>query len=64
VVHADTSSYIALTNVTVDWQHGSAQCLSGKDLVGYYFLSVSKDGFVPMSIKLSSEARLGNVVFQ
>jgi hypothetical protein len=64
VVHADTSSYIALTNVTADWQYESAQCLSGKDLVGYYFLSVSKDGFVPMSIKPASEARLGNAVFQ
>jgi hypothetical protein len=38
--------------------------MSGKDLIGYDFLSISKEGFVPMSIKLASKARLGNVVFQ
>jgi hypothetical protein len=60
----DASAYIALANTTADWQHGSAQCLSGSDLMGYDFLSVSKEGFVPMSIKPVSEARLSNVVFQ
>jgi hypothetical protein len=63
-VHANASTYIALANATADWQHGSAQCLSGKDLIGYDFLSVSKELFVPMSIKPASEAWLGNVVFQ
>jgi hypothetical protein len=29
LVHADGSTYIALADATVDWQHGSAQCLSG-----------------------------------
>jgi hypothetical protein len=42
-----------------DWQHGSTQCLSGKDLTGYDFLSVSKDGFVPKSVQLASGTRLG-----
>jgi hypothetical protein len=64
VVHADVSSYIALADVTADWQHGSARCLSGRDLTGYVFLSVSKKGFVPMSVKPAFEAQLGNVVFQ
>jgi hypothetical protein len=59
-VHADASAYIALA----DWQHGSAQCLSGKDLTGYDFLSVSKEGFVFVSIKPASEARLSNIIFQ
>jgi hypothetical protein len=63
VVHMDASAYIALADATVDWQHGSAQCLSGKDLTGYDFLSVSKEGFVPVSVKPTSEARLDNVVF-
>jgi hypothetical protein len=35
VAHADASAYITLANATTDWQHGSAQCLSGKDLIGY-----------------------------
>jgi hypothetical protein len=63
VVHADASAYIALADATADWQHGGAQCLSGRDLTGYDFLSISKEGFVPVSIKLTSEARLDNVVF-
>jgi hypothetical protein len=64
VVHADVLAYIALADATADWQHGSIQCLSEKDLTCYDFLSVSKEGFVSVSIKLASEARLGNVVFQ
>jgi hypothetical protein len=64
IVHADASAYIALADVMTDWQHGSAQCLSEKDLTGYDFLSVSNEGFVPMSVKPASEAWLGNVVFQ
>jgi hypothetical protein len=64
VVHVDASAYIGLADATTDWQHGSTQCLSGKDLIGYDFLSVSKEGFVPMSVKLASEARFSNIVFQ
>jgi hypothetical protein len=64
VGHVDLSAYITLADATADWQHGSAQCISGKDLIGYDFLIVSKDGFVLMSVKPASEAQLGNVVFQ
>jgi hypothetical protein len=64
VVHADASAYIALADAIADWQHESAQCLSGKDLTGYDFLSISKNGFVHMSVKSASEDRLDNVVFQ
>jgi hypothetical protein len=60
----DASAYITLADATADWQHGSTQCLSGKDLTGYDFLNVSKEGFVLVSVKPASEARLGNVVFQ
>jgi hypothetical protein len=56
VVHADTLAYITLADATADLQHGSTQYLSGKDLTGYDFLSISKDGFVPMSVKPASEA--------
>jgi hypothetical protein len=45
-------------------RHGGAQCLSGKDLIGYDFFSISTKGFVPVSVKPAFEARLGNVVFQ
>jgi hypothetical protein len=60
VVHTNASAYIALA----DWQHGSAQCLLGKDLICYDFLSVSKEGFVFVFVKPASKAQLGNVVFQ
>jgi hypothetical protein len=64
VVQVDVSTYIALADATADWQHGGTQCMSGRDLTGYDFLSVSKEGFVPVSVKPASEARLGNIVFQ
>jgi hypothetical protein len=64
IVHADALAYIALADATADWQHGSAQCLSGKDLTGYSILSVSKDGFVLVSVKTAFEAQLSNVVLQ
>jgi hypothetical protein len=55
-VHADTSAYIALADAMTNWQHGGAQCLSGRDLTCYDFLSVSKEGFVPVFVKPTSEA--------
>jgi hypothetical protein len=53
-VHADALAYIALGDASADWQHGSAQCLSGRDLLGYNFLSLTRDGFVPLSVQLGS----------
>jgi hypothetical protein len=29
------------------------ECLSSKDLMGYDYISVGKDGFVPISVKLA-----------
>jgi hypothetical protein len=49
-VHVDASAYITLVDATADWQHGSTQCLSGKDLTCYDYLRISKEGFVPVSI--------------
>jgi hypothetical protein len=64
VVHADATAYIALADATPDWQHGSAQYLSRKDLTGYDFLRVFNDGFLPVSVQPASKARLREVVFQ
>jgi hypothetical protein len=47
VVHADALVYIALADAMADWQHGGAQCLSGRDVIGYDFLNLSKEGFGP-----------------
>jgi hypothetical protein len=64
VVHVDALAYTALADATADWQHGSVQCMSGKDLICYNFLSVFKEGFVLVFIKPTFEAQLGNVVFE
>jgi hypothetical protein len=64
VVHADTSTYIALADTTIDYQHGSAQCLLGKDLTDYDFPSIAKNGFVPVSMQPASKAQLSNVIFR
>jgi hypothetical protein len=63
VVHEDSLAYIVLADATTDWQHGSAQCLLEKDLTDYDFLSISKEGFLPVSVKPTFEARVGNVAF-
>jgi hypothetical protein len=60
----NVSVYIALADVMTDWQHGSTQCLPGRDLTGYDFLSISKDGFVPVSVEPTSRTQLRDVVFQ
>jgi hypothetical protein len=59
----DASTYIALADATVNWQHGSTPRLSGKDLTGYDFLNVSKDGFVPVSVQPTFRAQHRGVVF-
>jgi hypothetical protein len=64
VVHVDVLVYITLADAMAHWQHGRAQCPSRKDLTGYNIFSIFNEGFVPVSVKLASEARLGNVVFQ
>jgi hypothetical protein len=60
----DASTYIVLVDATIDWHHGNTQCLLGKDLAGYDFLTVSKDEFVFVSMQSASSARLGDVVLQ
>ena len=62
VVHADTSAFVALADASVDWQHGNVQCLFVQDLPEYDFLSVTRDGFVPVSVQPISSSRLSNVM--
>jgi hypothetical protein len=64
VVHMDALAYIAVDDAPADWHHGSTQCLSRRDLLGYDFLSVTKDRLVPVSIQPVSKAQLNNVGFQ
>jgi hypothetical protein len=48
VVHADALAYITLTDAMTEWQ-------PEEDLIFYDFLSITKDGFVPMSVQLTSK---------
>jgi hypothetical protein len=34
-----------MADASIEWQHGNIQCLSGLDLSGYDFISVSNGSF-------------------
>jgi hypothetical protein len=51
MVQADQDVCIAMTESQVDIQGGKMKCLIGRDLSGYDYVSVDKDGFVPISVK-------------
>jgi hypothetical protein len=51
VVQADEEVCVAVAESQVDILGGKMECLSGKDLMGYDYISVGKDGFVLISVK-------------
>jgi hypothetical protein len=51
VVQADEDVCIAVIESQVDIQGGKMKCLTGRDLMGYDYVSIGKDGFVPISVK-------------
>jgi hypothetical protein len=51
VVQAHEDVCISMTESKVDIQGGKMKCLTGKDLLGYDYVSVGKDGFVLISVK-------------
>jgi hypothetical protein len=51
VVQADEEVCVAVAKSQVGILGGKMECLSGKDLIGYDYTSVGKDGFVPISVK-------------
>jgi hypothetical protein len=51
VVQADEDMCVAITESQVNIQGGKMKCLTGRDLMGYDYVSVSKDRFVPISVK-------------
>jgi hypothetical protein len=50
IVHADVSACVATADSS-SWTHYNIKCLSGQDISDCDFVSVSKDGFIPISIK-------------
>jgi hypothetical protein len=53
VVQAGEEVCIAMIESQIDILGRKMECLSGKDLMGYDYISVGKDGFVPISVKLA-----------
>jgi hypothetical protein len=51
MVQADEDVCITVTESQVDIQGGKMKCLTGRDLMGYNYISIGKDGFVPISVK-------------
>ena len=62
VIHADNSACVALAEASVDWQHPNATCLTGRDLSEFDFLSATKNGFVPVSLKPTECNRLQGMI--
>jgi hypothetical protein len=50
-VQADEDVCIAMIDSQVDIQGGKMKCLTGRDLLGYDYISISNEGFVPISVK-------------
>jgi hypothetical protein len=53
VVQADEDMCVSVTESQVDIQGVKMKCLTGRDLTGYDNVSVGKDEFVPISVKLA-----------
>jgi hypothetical protein len=51
VVQADEEVCFVVAESQVDILGGKMECLSGKDLMGYDYISIGKDGFIPISVK-------------
>jgi hypothetical protein len=51
VVQADEEVCVAMAESEVNILGRKMECFSGKDLMGYDYISVGKDGFVSISVK-------------
>jgi hypothetical protein len=53
VVQADEDMCVSVTESQVNIQGVKMKCLTSRDLTGYDYVSVGKDEFVPISVKLA-----------
>jgi hypothetical protein len=51
VVQADEEVCIVVPESQVGILGDKMECFFGKDMIGYDYISVGKDGFVPISVK-------------
>jgi hypothetical protein len=56
VVQANEDVCVGMTESQVDIQGGKMKCLTGRDLTGYDYVSVGKDGLVLISVKSAISA--------
>jgi hypothetical protein len=61
MVHADSLACVAAADAPVIWTYDNAKCLTRVDLSDYQFLSVSKEGFIPVMLE-SVENRLNHII--
>jgi hypothetical protein len=50
IVHEDVSACIAMADSS-SWSHYNIKCLSGQDISDHDVVSVSKEDFIPISVK-------------
>jgi hypothetical protein len=63
VMEAEDAACVATMDSQVDVQGGQMECLTGRDLTDYDYVSVGKYGFVPISVKpMMSGTQLNNDV--
>jgi hypothetical protein len=61
VVDADEGACIAMTESQVDVQGSLIRCRTGRHFSEYDYVSIGRDGFVPISVKpMRSMTRLNN----
>jgi hypothetical protein len=61
VAAADDPVCVATADAMGESEDGCMACLSGKDLSEYNYISVSRDGLVPVNVKLMNVTRLNHI---
>jgi hypothetical protein len=61
VVPAEEPTFVAAAETNIEPTDGEVMCLSGRDLSEYYYISVSKEGFVLVNVKPTSLGRLSDL---
>jgi hypothetical protein len=51
VINVDESAHVEVAESQIDVNGGSMQCLIGRDLTDYDYVSIGKEGFVPINVK-------------
>jgi hypothetical protein len=55
---------MAVAETSHEGQDSEATCLSGRDLSGHDYISVSRDGLIPISVKPANITRLNSLSLQ